>query len=165
MPVDDTRAIEPDSADGSALYERDFVAWARDQAERLRKERTAGSNLAIDWPHLIEEVEDLGNRHADALGSCLTVVIEHLLKLQLSPAAEPKRGWRASVTEHRTRALRLLKRNPSLKAQLPDLLADAHEDGRVLAAEGLATDGVPPAAPALARTYAAEQVLDRDWWP
>ena len=31
------------------------------------------------------------------------VVIEHLLKLDHSPAQEPRNGWRATVREHRSR--------------------------------------------------------------
>ena len=44
------------------LYERDFVLWSEAQADLLRR-LAAGErvNAAVDWPNLIEEVEDLGD--------------------------------------------------------------------------------------------------------
>ena len=45
------------------LYERDFHAWAKGQADLLR----AGRYADLDLEHLIEEVDDLGEV-SEALG-------------------------------------------------------------------------------------------------
>ena len=44
----------------STLYRDDFVSWTQEQADSLRRARDSGSNLPLDWPHLIEEIESLG---------------------------------------------------------------------------------------------------------
>jgi Domain of unknown function DUF29 len=72
------------------LYEQDFYAWSRRQAELLRLKRFTDLDLA----HLIEEVEDLGETVYRSVRSRVRTIIEHLLKLEHSPASEPKRAWR-----------------------------------------------------------------------
>ncbi len=46
--------------DLKTLYDEDFVAWAEHQAEALRAAARGGSNQALDWENLAEEIEDLG---------------------------------------------------------------------------------------------------------
>ena len=58
------------------LYERDYVAWADEQALLLEQKRWDELDLA----NLVEEVRDLGGRHRDALESQLTRLLMHLLK-------------------------------------------------------------------------------------
>jgi hypothetical protein len=92
------------------------------------------------------------------------VVIEHLLKVQHSPAADPRNPWRASVREHRRRLqLDLTPRIEQLLAQdLPRLYAMARDD----AAAGMRDHGENAAAVALPATcpYSLDQVTG-DWWP
>ncbi len=147
------------------LYEDDFYAWTQVQASKLRQAADARVNLDLDFANLAEEVEDLGKSERDAVQSALMRVVEHLLKLEHSPAGEPRRGWRASVTEHRTRAARKLKQNPSFKGQLADLFAEAWEDGRTLAVEGLAEDGIPPEDIPQECPYSFDQIRDQGWYP
>ena len=78
--------IKPEPKD---LYEQDFYVWTEAQAELLRQ-RQFGS---LDLAHLIEEVEGLGDAKKSAVLSNASVIIEHLLKLQHSPAQEPRRSW------------------------------------------------------------------------
>ena len=70
----------------STLYRDDFVAWTRQQADGLRRARDAGSNLALDWANLIEEIESLGASERRELRSHLARIVEHLAKLRYSPA-------------------------------------------------------------------------------
>ncbi|WP_149976022.1 DUF29 family protein, partial [Microcystis aeruginosa] len=46
-------------------YNCDLILWARDTAQLLREQRWD----AIDWEHLIEEIEDLGKSERSAIGS------------------------------------------------------------------------------------------------
>lgn len=57
------------------LYEEDFYAWTRDQARELRRLAATHPNVALDFLHLIAEVEDLGKseRAAGCAGSSSTV--------------------------------------------------------------------------------------------
>ena len=70
-----------------SVYDQDFYVWTEEQAELLRQRRFE----ELDLDNLIEEVEGLGDAKKSAVLSNATVVIEHLLKLQLSPAPPPRR--------------------------------------------------------------------------
>ena len=71
------------------LYETDFYVWTQRQAEALRRLAETRPNVDLDFPHLIEEVEDLGTSQRDAVRSHLRRIIEHCLKLEYSRAAIP----------------------------------------------------------------------------
>ena len=58
------------------LYEQDFYSWVRQQSSLLRQ----GQFDQLDVSHLVEEIDDLGNRHYDQLESRLTQLTAHLLK-------------------------------------------------------------------------------------
>ena len=58
-----------------ALYDRDFVAWADEQALLLEQKRWD----ELDLVNLVEEVRDLGRRERDALESQLIRLLMHLL--------------------------------------------------------------------------------------
>lgn len=142
------------------LYEQDFYAWSRQQAELLRLERFSDLDLA----HLIEEVEDLGESVYRSVRSRVRTIIEHLLKLEHSPAVEPKRGWRETVRTQRadldedlSAALR-----PRIEAGLPRFYAKARRD----AAAALHDYGEPAAADTLPQAcpYSLDRIVS-DWLP
>lgn len=99
------------------LYEEDFALWADRQAGLLRAKRFD----QLDLENLIEEVEDLGRRERDAVDSDVETVLEHLLKLGLSTAGRPQRGWLVIVDKQRARLARKLAttRRRHLEAELP----------------------------------------------
>jgi hypothetical protein len=80
-------------------YDDDFYAWTQYQAEVLRTMRRADNRL--DREHLAEEIDDLGKSERNAVRSQIVRIIEHLLKLEYSPAIEPRSDWEASVIEAR----------------------------------------------------------------
>jgi len=141
-------------------YETDFVTWTREQAEMLRSRRWDN----LDLEHLIEEIEDLGDNKLDAFEGALTRVVEHLLKLQYSRAAEPRRGWEISVATHRVNAARHLRRAKSIR-KLADL-EGIYADGRKLAAKSFQSfaDADPEILPTHC-PYTLDQLLDSDWLP
>jgi len=74
------------------LYDLDFPAWSERQAELLlRLSRGERVNTAIDWPHVIEEVRDLGRSELRAVTTLLTRALEHLLKIA---------GWPGGAVNH-----------------------------------------------------------------
>ena len=81
----------------SELYEQDYYAWAREQATLLR----AGRYEELDLEHLSEEVEELGGSLYRSVRARVRTIIEHLLKLEHSPAAEPRGLWRDTVHAQR----------------------------------------------------------------
>ena len=62
-----------------SLYEKDYFAWTKEQAKFIKEK----SFDKLDLTHLFEEVEDMGNRHADEIESRLEVLLMHLLKWHL----------------------------------------------------------------------------------
>jgi Domain of unknown function DUF29 len=142
------------------LYDEDFYVWTEAQAALLRERRFE----ALDLANLIEEVEALGRSERSKVLNAASVIIEHLLKLQHSPALEPRNAWRASVREHRRRLRRDLtpRLRQILGADLPDLYAEIRDDTAALLrdhGEDSAANALPPTCP-----YPVEQIIG-DWWP
>ncbi len=105
--------------DLKTLYEEDTVAWAENQAAALRAAAQDGSNQELDWENLAEEIEDLSKSRRHELHSRIRTVVEHLVKLEYSPAQfEPRNGWRDSIQHARIEIEDvLLETSPSLKTR------------------------------------------------
>ncbi len=144
-------------------YDTDFLAWTQEQARLLRDAAQDRPNTPIDWENVAEEIESMGRSEANALASALTRVIEHLLKLEFSPVAGPRGGWRRSVREHRNQANDALDASPSLRGKLD--LEKSYRRGRIYAVEGLEQDRVAAADLPAECPYTLDQILDDDWWP
>ncbi|WP_029010369.1 DUF29 domain-containing protein [Azospirillum halopraeferens] len=149
----------------TARYDEDFYAWTVDQAARLREAASSGANLPVDWENLAEEVESMGRSDRRALGNQLARVLEHLLKLEHSPARLPRRGWKLSVVDGRRAAIDILNDSPSLRAKLDEILDPAWARGRKDATGSLKTDTISDDAVPADCPYTIGQILDEDWWP
>jgi len=159
------RSAMPDT---KTLYETDFLAWSKEQAEALRSVgRGGGSNQLLDWENLAEEIHSLGVSQKAALRSQLRRIIRHLLKLEFSPAAAPRGGWFESINDARSEIEDLLEISPTLKRELGEAIPMAHRQGSKPAISDLTAHGeLDPAglARVRVRTYTAEQILG-DWFP
>lgn len=147
------------------LYQRDYYAWTREQAARLRELAQARSHLPLDLENLAEEVESLGRSEYRTVRSQLQRVVEYLLKLEWSPAKEPRDDCRASVDLGRDELRDDL--SASLRADAQRDLEKYYGRARREAARSLkkhgeaeATAALPPACP-----YTFEQIIDEDWYP
>ncbi len=142
------------------LYEQDFYVWTEVQAGLLRERRFE----ALDLANLIEEVEGLGDAKKSAVLNNASVIIEHLLKLQHSPASDPRAGWVNSILEHRNRLEFDL--TPRLRQILQEELARVYSVARRTAERSFRAHGEDTAADALPATcpYSLEQITG-DWWP
>jgi hypothetical protein len=147
------------------LYEEDFHAWTRDQAKALRRLAQVRPNEAIDFSHLIDEVQDLGRSQRDAVRSHVRTVVEHCLKLEHSGASEPRGGWVISITHARV-ALQD-KLTPSLRRDLATHLPRIYGQARLQAAVALRVHGEERAAMELPQAcpYTLEQILAEEWLP
>jgi hypothetical protein len=145
------------------LYDDDYYAWTQYQAEVLRTMRRADNRL--DREHVAEEIEDLGKSERDAVRSQIVRIIEHLLKLEYSPAAAPRFDWMASIVEARRgltdKMTATLRRDA--EGKLPELYGDARE----LAGLGLRKFGENAAALRLPSScpYTLDQIRERGWYP
>src|SRR4051812_40338995 len=150
---------------GSAvqLYEEDFVRWTEQQSSALREAAGAGTNLPLDWENLAEEIESLGRSQRHELRRRIAVIIEHLLKLEHSPAVDPRRGWIDTIGRERLNVEDLLQGSPSLRSQLGPIIEQLKPRVARLATTSLFGHGemfrkVP------IPDYTEEQVLG-DWFP
>jgi hypothetical protein len=150
----------------SGLYDQDFLLWTEREAALLRTEADR-SNGPVDWLHVAEEVESLGRSQVTEARCRLARIVEHLLKLEFSPAPEPRRGWTETILSQRRDLARLLRDSPSLRARLPDLLAEEQPEAVQAAAEALEARGETAAAQAVRErggAYTLRQVME-GWFP
>ncbi|HEY2620277.1 MAG TPA: DUF29 domain-containing protein [Acetobacteraceae bacterium] len=147
-------------------YEVDFFAWTQRQGGLLRRlaagERVNDADL--DWPNIAEEIETLGRSERRLLTNQLATIIEHLVKLQASPAQEPRAGGRATIRRCRLSVEELLDNNPSLRPVADKLVADAMKTGRRLAEVAFEEYGERPRVDPRTLSYAINQVVG-DWFP
>jgi Domain of unknown function DUF29 len=142
------------------LYEEDFYAWSKAQADLLR----AGRFADLDLAHLIEEVDDLGEALKRSVRSRIRTILEHLLKLEHSPARDPRGGWYDTIITQRSDLQDEL--TPSIRREVEPALPDLYGKARQNAATSLRAHSEPAAADALPATcpYTLDQITG-DWLP
>jgi hypothetical protein len=147
------------------LYEQDFFVWTQRQAQALRRLAKTHPNVELDFPHLIEEVEDLGTSQRDAVRSQVRRIIEHCLKLEYSGAVEPRGGWYDATIDARSELDDKL--SPSLRRDLDQHLSRLWRQARTKADNGLRGFGEPDAADLLPTdcAYALDDLLADGWYP
>jgi hypothetical protein len=148
-----------------SLYRTDYYAWTKDQAAKLRALAAARVSATLDLENLAEEIESLGRSDWRAARSQAQRVIEHLLKLEFSPAREPRSEWVDSIDQARDELADLL--TPILRRDIEDDIATTFERGRREAAKGLRRHGERGSRQALPSTcpYSLEQIASHGWYP
>jgi len=148
-----------------SLYQEDYYAWTRQQAAELSRLAARRVSSTLDLANLAEEIESLGQSDLNTVRSQLRRIIEHLLKLEFSPAAEPRAEWRYSIAQARDEVEDHL--TASMRPDVATELAKLFARGRRAAALGLRQHGEGAAARALPATcpYAFDQLLAQDWYP
>lgn len=153
--------------DAKRLYDEDLVLWAQEQAAALRAAAQGASNLELDWENLAEEIEDLAASQRRRVRSHIMRIIQHLVKIEHSPAIEPRSGWRRTVRIARIQVEKLLRANPSLRPQLGRFVEEETGDAIELAIIDLEEHGeIEEDEESVLRRarYGEEQVLG-DWFP
>jgi hypothetical protein len=145
-------------------YDSDLVLWAEDQARALRNAGHAGTNLPIDWENVAEEIEALGKSQGRELASRIRTIVVHLIKLEVSPATEPRAGWRATIQEQRNEIEAVLADSPSLHPTIQDVIATELSKAKRVASLALAEQSEQAHVDLESLRYTAEQVVE-DWFP
>jgi Domain of unknown function DUF29 len=137
----------------SGRYETDFVTWAMSQGQALRamrgvalvalnrEEHSTDLLRAIDWDHLAGETEGLARRQRQDLARGLQAVVEHLVRLEFSPACEPRAAWIATLRTERDRIATILRQSPSLRRTVADMMRAVNDEAVRVAAEWLERQG------------------------
>jgi hypothetical protein len=138
-------------------YQEDFYAWLMTQAGHLRAKRFG----ALDLDNLVEEIESLGNEQRHAIESHLRILLLCLVKWLSQPERRGE-GRRHSINNARAEIEARLRRNPSLRHEVPEFLAWAYPKARRAAADetGLPRAMVPETCP-----WTLEQLQDEDFLP
>jgi hypothetical protein len=123
----------------SDLYDTDILIWSERQAELLRQHAAAARvNDTIDWPNIIEEIEDVGRSELHSVESLLVQALRHMLKAGAWPTARDAANWRADEIDFRQQAARRFA--PSMRQKI-DL---EHLYHQALRAVPQTIDGAPP---------------------
>jgi hypothetical protein len=156
----------------ASLYEQDFYLWALDQVRAVHALRDAAAGrgdlssalTAIDWDNVIEELEGLATGVRSELRRRMGPIIEHLVKLELSTATDPRRGWEETIQRSRYEIEFLLDDNPSLRREVaPILLASVFAKMASNVVTDLVRRGeIPGGTPV--PSYTPNQILG-DWRP
>jgi len=142
-----------------ALYEKDVVRWAQEQARLLRE----GDFAKLDIEHIAHEIEDVGKAEQRELASRTAVLLGRLLKWGFQPQLRTK-SWRATIDIQRKGVARRLEATPGLKATLRD--REWQDDIWLDALKAaIAEIGLDPAVFPDACPWLMEQALDPDFWP
>jgi Domain of unknown function DUF29 len=153
--------------DARTLYDEDFVAWSKQQAAALRAAARGSTNQPLDWENLAEEIESLGASERRELHSQIQRIIRHLLKLEYSPAAGPRRGWVETVNDARSEIDLVLETSPSLRNEIAAAIEAEQARGSRGAIRDLEKYGEIDAAAASrirVAQYTRDQILG-DWFP
>jgi hypothetical protein len=147
-------------------YDTDVLLWSEHQAELLRR-RAAGelvNEAELDWPNIAEEIESLGQSERSKLRSLIGTVIEHLIKLEASPAIEPRNGWKETIDRARDDIDLLMQDSPSLRRFVVSMIADGTRRSGRRAARSLERFGEQPCVEIGSLAFTEDQVLG-DWFP
>ncbi len=140
-------------------YDTDFFEWTQHQATAL----AAGHVSELDLANLAEEIESLGKRDRRGLRNRLQVLLMHLLKWSYQPERrQTGHSWSSTIWEQRGRIAHIVEDSPSLRRQVPDMMAQdyARVRQRTRDETGLPLDTFPESCP-----WTAEQILDETFWP
>jgi hypothetical protein len=149
----------------SDLYDTDIALWSEHQADLLRRV-ASGENVndQIDWPNIIDEVETVGRSERSALRGHIATVLEHLIKLQASPAIDPRNGWKETINRAREDIDRALTDSPSMRRLVSGMVADEARRSARQVARSLALFGESPRVEITGLTFTDDQVLG-EWFP
>ncbi|WP_428540138.1 DUF29 domain-containing protein [Rhodopila sp.] len=147
-------------------YEADILVWTEHQAALLRR-RAAGelvNEADLDWTNIAEEIESVGRSERSVLSSRVRTIIEHLAKLEASPASKPRIGWQETVLRCRADIDALLQATPSLRRELDETVANELGRALRLAAASMKLHCEAPRIALEDIRFSSEQVLG-PWFP
>jgi hypothetical protein len=107
-------------------------------------------------------VVDLGTSQRSEVFSRGQQILQHFLKLQFSPAVEPRAGWQQTVDDQRDELELVI--TPSLRRELEQTLPERYKRARRRAGTDFGRYGETVDLPAEC-PYTLEQILDPDWFP
>lgn len=144
-----------DNLHKSTLYEQDFNLWTETMLQQIRERNFD----AVDWENLLEEIEGLNRSDKRDLERRLTVLLEHILKLNYweSEREYNARGWEVTIFEQLDEIQMLLRDSPSLKRYLSEIFPGCYSKAKrdAIRKTGLPAHTFPDISP-----FSFEQILE-----
>jgi hypothetical protein len=109
------------------LYDRDILAWSRHQADLLRRLARGERVNDVDWEHVVEEIEDVGLSHLNAVQSYLRLMLVYLLKVHGWPESQSVGHWRGEIVSFQADAAQRFAPSMRQKIDLDRLYRTARE--------------------------------------
>jgi hypothetical protein len=136
-------------------YQRDYQQWLEETVLILKNRQPD----RLDYEHLIEELESLGNEQKNAVESLTIQVLQHLLFYQYwqSERDYNERHWRTEIIAFRTQLE--LRLTTNLRNHLQSRLDYLYSKAKKIA-ETKTTLQLP-----LQNPYSLTEILDEDWLP
>jgi hypothetical protein len=75
------------------LYEHDILTWSERQADLLRRVANGERVNDVDWPHVIEEIADVGISELNAVKGLTGQMMIHLIKIRSFPTDTARVHW------------------------------------------------------------------------
>lgn len=141
----------------AGLYKVDVVRWAEQQARSLRE----GSLGDLDRANLVGEIEGIGAAQREMLRDSMVALLTRFVMWKYQPGARLP-SWTTDIAEERRRIAQLLRRAPSLAADLDEIFRDSYGVGRSRAA---AETGIDPLLFPETAPFTLAQVVDEEFLP
>jgi hypothetical protein len=129
------------------LYDRDILAWSEHQSSLLRRVARGERVNEVDWPHVVEEIEDVGLSELNAVRSNLKQLLIHLLKLQGWPDCTAREHWHNELDVFQDEAAERF--TPAMRQRIDPaaLYEKALRMVRKMRIDGAPPGNLPPACP------------------
>ncbi len=138
-------------------HEKDVYGWAIHTAQLLKDKKMN----EIDFDHIVEELEDMVSSNETQMINRLTLVLSHLLKWQFQPNMRGH-SWIYTIREQRKRSKIHLRKNPSLKSKLNEILLDAYD---IAVLEAVKESGLDEKTFPSECQYTLDQIMDDEFYP
>ncbi len=140
----------------SPLYDRDFYAWANEQATLLREGKLGDADIE----HIAQEIESMGKTEKRELARQLAALMLHLLKWRFQPFMRSA-TWEVSIKVQRNGLVDHLEDNPSLKPLIGNVVDKAYRDAvlKSMLETGLPESVFPKICP-----WSFDEMMDPDFW-
>jgi hypothetical protein len=141
------------------LYEQDFVSWVDKTVKQLKNKDLVN----LDWEHLIEEIEALGNEERRKVTSYLKQLLIHLLlyRYWLSEKERCAQGWEREIENFRDQLEDLLESKTLYNYCVQEIdKVYTKARSRVIQKTGLNASIFPPKCP-----FTLAEILDFTFLP
>lgn len=138
------------------LYETEYDQWLTETVKLLKTRQLE----ALDYNHLIEELEALGRSEKNAVKSLLLQIVIHLLLYQFWELEQERNvnHWAGEIITFRVQIEDRLTTN--LRKYLASELPQIYQNALLIVRKKTQLNSLPEECP-----YSFEQLLDKNWFP